>query len=185
MVTMVGVLRRFGRIGRRLAWNFEYRSGADFAGARSPVLLDLLAGLLPGRRVVELACGDGSLAEALRDLGPAAHAGYDISSVAIDRAVRRQLPGMAFACADMESWSPTAPFDLLLVEEAIYYLAPEAQVALLDRAFAAMGPDGRAVIVLHSATKHAAIIERLGRHFHVVADRRERDRCYLVLGPRQ
>ncbi|WP_448582166.1 class I SAM-dependent methyltransferase [Thermaurantiacus sp.] len=181
---MVGVLRRFGRIGRQLAWNIEYRQGAEFVGARSPVLLELLAVLLPGRRVVELACGDGSLAAALGGFGHATYQGFDISSVAIALAIRRQLPGMTFAVADMESWTPAAPFDLLLVEEAIYYLAPDAQVALLERAFAAMGPDGLAVIVLHSATKHAAIIERLGQRFRLVTDRRERDRAYLVLGPR-
>lgn len=184
MVTLVGTLRRFGPIGRRLAWNIEFRNGAQFSGARSPVLLELLQTHLRDKRVVELACGDGSLAEAVRDYGWASYLGFDISSVAIATATQRQIPGVRFALGDMENWNPSGPFDLLLIEEAIYYLVPEKQIELLERAFAAMGPAGLAIVVLHSARKHGAIIDRLGQRYPVVTDRREGDRCYLILGRR-
>lgn len=183
MVTFVGVLRRLGPVGRRLAWNRQFRNGTGFAGERSPVLLALLCAQLAGRRIVELGCGDGSLAAAVVDQGWVSYKAFDISSVAIGLAEARRLPRVQFQVAEMEAWTPSDPFDLLLIEEAIYYLAPGKQTALLDRAFAAMGPGGRAVIVIHSAEKHAAIVERMRQRYRVLTDRRERGRCYLVLAP--
>jgi len=49
----------------------------------------LLAPHLHGRRVVELGCGSGLLAELLMKLGAKAYEGYDISDVAIGRAKER------------------------------------------------------------------------------------------------
>ncbi len=56
---------------------------------RLDVAARLLAPHLAGRRVVELGCGSGLLAERLLTLGAASYQGYDLSDVAIGRAEQR------------------------------------------------------------------------------------------------
>ena len=56
---------------------------------RMDAAVHLLAPHLAGRRVVELGCGSGLLAERLLALGAASYQGYDISTVAIARAKQR------------------------------------------------------------------------------------------------
>lgn len=56
---------------------------------RQETALALLAPHVPGRRLVELGCGSGRLAERLMALGAAAYHGIDVSPVAIARAHER------------------------------------------------------------------------------------------------
>jgi len=82
MVSLTGVLRRLGPLGRKLAWNREFREGAEFAGLRSETMVSLVAKYGEGRSVVELACGDGSLSRSLGAMPFVAYAGYDVSDEA-------------------------------------------------------------------------------------------------------
>ena len=57
--------------------------------SRLETAVQLLASYLPGRRVVEIGCGSGLLADRLLELGAASYQGYDISDAAIVRAKQR------------------------------------------------------------------------------------------------
>ncbi len=131
---------------------------------------------------MELACGDGSLARAIQDFGWLSYSGLDISSEAISRASSVSGQDIRFRVQDMEGWVPDEDFDLLIIEEALYYLPTSSQDSLLDRAFAAMGPAGTAIIALHSRVKFAAMIDRLEKRYPVRQKVVEGNRCYLVLG---
>jgi trans-aconitate methyltransferase len=181
MVSITGILRRFGPLGKRIAWNREFRNGAHFSGSRSAALLGLIRDRCDGKRIVELACGDGSLACAIQDYGWAAYDGFDIAAEAVAQAQAYSRSDMRFHVQDMEGWKPSEPFDLLIIEEALYYLSAAAQRELLDRAFAAITPEGAAILALHSRTKFRSIIERLRAVYGLETEVYEGERCYLVL----
>jgi len=181
MISITGILRRLGPLGRKVAWNREFRNGAHFSGARSPVILSLVRDYCGEKRIIELACGDGSLARASQGFSWLSYDGFDISSVAIEQARATSIPQQNFHVLDMESWTPQKDFDLLIIEEALNYLSPAAQLALLRRAFDRMGPTGIAIITMHSRTKFKSLAERLYANFKIMQEQSEGDRCYLVL----
>jgi 2-polyprenyl-3-methyl-5-hydroxy-6-metoxy-1,4-benzoquinol methylase len=181
MPSITGILRRFGRWGRKAAWNREFRKEAHFVGERSELLLKIIKDTCEGKRIVELACGDGSLARAIQSFGWLSYDGYDISSVAIEQARVCSTPEMKFHLQDMEGWAPLHNFDVLIIEEAIYYLSPKAQIDLISRAFKGMGPTGLIIIAMHSRKKFNRVIARLRSAFKVQAEHNEGDRCYLLL----
>jgi cyclopropane fatty-acyl-phospholipid synthase-like methyltransferase len=183
MVTVTGVLRRLGPFGRKLAWNREFRLGPSFSGSRSPNSIALVERYGGGKRIVELGCGDGSLARTLGNVGFASYIGYDISDEAVRQASDAALPNQLFAVESMEDWNPTGPLDLLVLEETINYLSPAEQRRLMARTFAAMPDDGRIIVITHSETKHAATLQNVRATGTIVEEFKEGDRVYLVLGP--
>jgi len=115
--------------------------------------LDLAARLLaphvPGRRMVEVGCGSGLLAERLIALGAASYAGYDISEVAIERANTRiaQASGggaIRFAVAGVEDLPPQG--DALVLSLGLVDWLPPDQIGRLF----AIGRDGSC---LHSCSE--------------------------------
>jgi SAM-dependent methyltransferase len=109
----------------------------------------LLAPHLAGRRVVELGCGSGLLAERLMTLGAASYQGYDLSDVAIERAEQRSArsprrEAMRFAVAAVADLPPQG--DALIVSLGLVdWLAP----ADLDHLFAL----GRQGSCLHAVSE--------------------------------
>lgn len=126
---------------------------------RLEAAVTLLAPHLPGRRLVELGCGSGLLAERLMTLGAASYQGFDISDRAIARARQRLA---AVPLADRMAFDVAAVGDL--------------------------GPQGDALVFslglfdwLSSADiAHVFSIGRHGRYFHAVAELRRRSIEQLI-----
>lgn len=173
---ITGILRRLGPIGRRIAWDREFRGEPSFVGERSAAMVRLCGAFDPSIKVVELACGDGSLAEVL-SLRYADYTGFDISAVAVE-AAKRKAPSAQFHVSSMEDWKPDGLFDLLIIEEAMYYLSPADQRAILRRAFDA---GARVLITVHDAAKHAKTIENCKAESFLIGEFSENARSFLVL----
>lgn len=113
-----------------------------FEDERTRPVADLLARVplaAPGR-IVDLGCGPGNSTEALAARYPgAALAGLD-SSPAMLAAARRRLPGVPFEEADLASWSPDGPVDLLFAN-AVFQWVPD-HLAVLTRLVGALPAGG-------------------------------------------
>ncbi len=132
----------FERLAARLSGSL--RSRLDRAVA-------LVTPHLPGRRVVELGCGSGLLAERLMAAGAASYHGFDIAEVAVDKA-RARFAGSPYGtsvCFDVAGVGELPPQgDALVLSLGLFdWLTP----AEIDRVFA---------------------VGREGRYFHAVAERR-------------
>lgn len=116
------------------------RSAADFdffyklpdpwhisrAKFRDKVLRHWLSGLVRGRSVLELGCGEGHLTQAV--LGEAKSiTGIDISDVAIDRARTRKISNAKFIRSDFLQASFEG-YDVITAIECLYYLSPRNSV---------------------------------------------------------
>ena len=130
--------------------------------SRMETAVRLLAPHLAGRRVVELGCGSGLLAESLLKLGAASYQGYDISDVAIARAKQRAatsprgdaMQSNVAAVTDLPSQDDALVVSLGLIE----WLSPSE----LDRLFAL----SRRGLFFHSfSEKHWSVTQLIHRAY--------------------
>src|SRR4051812_19805055 len=90
----------------------RYLTYADERGRPFVDLLARIAATAP-RTVVDLGCGPGNLTALLAERWPAADVlGMDSSPEMIAKA--RELGGLRFQVADLRSWAPPEPVDVLV-----------------------------------------------------------------------
>ena len=117
-----------------------------FAGQRLRPAVDLLArvGAESPRRVVDLGCGAGNVTRLLRARWPEAHViGYDNSPEMLDEAREsdlRNTDAVEWRHADLASWTPDAPVDVLYSNAALHWL--DDHPALFARLLDALAPGG-------------------------------------------
>lgn len=113
-----------------------------FADERSRPARDLLAAvpLTAVRRAVDIGCGPGNSTELLVERFPDAEVvGLD-SSPEMLAAARKRLPGVRFVEADVATWQPQEPVDLLYANATFQWVTDHGTV--LKRLFAAQPAGG-------------------------------------------
>jgi trans-aconitate 2-methyltransferase len=115
-----------------------------YAGDRSRPFADLLArvaGDIP-RFIADLGCGPGKLTRTLAERWPAAQVvGVDSSPDMLAQARPLAVPGrLHFVQADIPSWSPDQPLDLIVSNAALQWV-PEHDV-LIPRLVKLLSPSG-------------------------------------------
>ena len=134
------------------SWDERYRV-AEFVWSTRPnrFLPPEVEGLTPGR-ALDLACGEGRNAVWLATRGWDA-TGVDFSTSGLEKAARLAEANnvtVGWICADVTTWQPVAPFDLVVV---FYLQLPEAQrSAALGSAARALAPGGTLLVVAHDLT---------------------------------
>jgi len=113
-----------------------------FEDERTRPARDLLNGvpLDAPRSVVDVGCGPGNSTELLVERYPKATVSAFDSSAEMLVAARKRLPGVAFAQASAETWTPDAPPDLIYAN-AVFQWVPD-HVAVLVRLVEALAPGG-------------------------------------------
>lgn len=113
-----------------------------FEEERAAPARDLLAQvrLTDARRIVDIGCGPGNSTELLAARFPKAEIlGFD-SSPDMLAAARKRLPGAEFVEADVTSWTPDGPVDLLYAN-AVFHWVPD-HLSVLARLFETLAPGG-------------------------------------------
>lgn len=115
---------------------------ARFGDERLQPVLDLLARVpldAPGR-IVDLGCGAGASTIPLVARWPSAETVGIDTSPAMLKAAREKLPGVAFTEADVASWEPDAPVDLLFANAVLQWVPDHDR--LLPRLMGHLAPGG-------------------------------------------
>ncbi|MGB3742540.1 MAG: trans-aconitate 2-methyltransferase [Castellaniella sp.] len=119
---------------------------ALFESERTRPVRDLLAAV-PPREVAwaaDLGCGPGNSTEILQRFHPdAAICGVD-SSADMLAAARGRLPDVRFKQADIATWDPGQPYDLILANASLQWIPDHA--ALFPRLAAQLAPGGSLAI---------------------------------------
>jgi SAM-dependent methyltransferase len=112
-------------------WSDEqYADSAAYLSHRAALVVSLGPPLVPGDTVLDLACGDGGLADPLLDAGMR-YIGVDLSAPMVE-AARRRLAGRADVLeADLNDYAPAGPVQATTCFRAIYYARDRR--ALLER----------------------------------------------------
>jgi len=140
---------------------------ARFCEARSRPAVELLA-RLPVRRlrtIVDLGCGDGPVTAMLVERWPDARiAGVDSSSAMLERA-RAQCPTVDFIEADISTWQPADPPDLIFSNAALHWVDDHA--ALFPRLATMLAPGGLLAVQMpgnFDAPSHRLLAARVRSH---------------------
>jgi ubiquinone/menaquinone biosynthesis C-methylase UbiE len=144
--------RRIQRYGWDLAADaYERLWRAQLAPAQAALLAT--ARLVPGERVLDVACGTGLVTfDAARAVGPDGHVlGVDLSDRMVDaaesRASQARWRNVSFACMDAEQLTvPDASFDVVLCALGLMYM-PDPEKALREMR-RVLRPGGRLVSVV-------------------------------------
>ncbi|MFN2469297.1 MAG: trans-aconitate 2-methyltransferase [Gaiellaceae bacterium] len=97
-----------------------YADAARYLEHRAELIVSLGPPLEAGDRVLDLACGDGGLAEPLLARG-LAYAGVDLSEEMVAAARRRLADRAPVALADLNDYAPPEPVAATTCFRAIYY----------------------------------------------------------------
>jgi len=119
-------------------WELQHRRGTwarQLAAAHEGPRYQALAAAIeeggPGRSVLDLGCAQGLLAAHLTSCSCL---GVDISAAAVD-AARLTMPDdgrgrFRFEVADVRSWTPPAPADVIVFNELLYYFTRPTTLVL-------------------------------------------------------
>jgi trans-aconitate 2-methyltransferase len=104
-----------------LTWDPDLLLRFDYE--RVQVVNDLLSRApAAASRIIDLGCGPGTSTRMLVDRYPgAAITGVDISETMLAVATKR-APGAEFVCADIASWRPEAPVDLVVADSCLQWV---------------------------------------------------------------
>ncbi|MBX5147687.1 trans-aconitate 2-methyltransferase [Rhizobium lentis] len=111
-----------------MAWSASQY--AKFEDERTRPARDLLAQvpLQSLRRAIDLGCGPGNSTELIIErYGAAGVSGLD-SDINMLEAARKRLPGTAFVEADLGSWQPAEPADLLFANAVFQWLPDHLEI---------------------------------------------------------
>ena len=132
------------RVARRETFNRDAELYDRARPGYPPELFDALAGLAglgPGRRVLEIGCGTGQATVPLAERGceiVAVELGADLARVARRNLAR--FPSVEVVVAAFEEWPPPAePFDLVLAATSWHWLDPAVRVGRAASALRAGG----------------------------------------------
>jgi trans-aconitate 2-methyltransferase len=127
-------------VGIELSWSAKQY--VAFEDERTRPVRDLLASLPPidAHSVIDLGCGPGNSTEVLAACYPQANiSGIDSSSDMIE-AARRRLPHVSFAVEDLQAWKDAGPFDVILANAVLQWVAHHE--SLLPRLVKRLAPGG-------------------------------------------
>ena len=145
-----GLIQRYGPESmKRVLWNSE------FAGGRWSCLDDTSGDCVypyvekyaRNGSVLDLGCGSGNTGVELNVAAYQQYVGVDISDAAIDQAKRRNEADQradknSYFQSDILSYVPTQQYDVVLLREVIYYIAPSKVKNMLERYANFLRPKG-------------------------------------------
>lgn len=102
-----------------------------FSNERTQPFLDLLAIVqpAPGSRVVDLGCGTGELTRVVHErVGAAETVGIDSSETMLAKSAEFAASGLRFERADIATYRPLAPFDVVFSNAALQWVPDHASL---------------------------------------------------------
>jgi trans-aconitate 2-methyltransferase len=130
---------------------------ALFAAERRRPFDDLVALVtpVPGGRVVDLGCGQGSLTVDLhRHVRAASTVGVDASSAMLAEAAAHAGDGVTFEPGDLTTWTPPEPVDVVFANASMHWAHDHP--ALLARLARELRPDGQLAFQVPANADHPA-----------------------------
>ena len=137
----------------RATWDREYAAGewSKLGNLDEMPRYAMIAGYAraigSAASVLDVGCGEGYLARWLFEAGTRRYTGIDVSRVAIDKAQTSAPSEARFEVADAVTFDPGERFDMIVLNEVLYYMDRPEEV--LDRYAGFLTPDGYLVISMY------------------------------------
>lgn len=118
-----------------------------------------LVGDVRGKRVLDLACGEGFFSRRLKTLGAASVVGVDISAEMIrlaDQHERDDSHGIEFVCADVRDLGDLGQFDIVVAAYLLHYAPNVDDLAIMCRNIRRHLPDAGRFVTLNENPQQPA-----------------------------
>jgi len=145
----MNLLDKFHHWRRKRRWNKQYRSGrweslkSELEAKRYHQIIDYMKEFAPTNpAILDIGCGDGVLNRRMDGFEYAYFLGVDFSSVSIDKAKAQQFPKSEFLAEDAIKFQPQRNFDVIVFNEAFYYIPDSEKNKVLNRMLAHLTPNG-------------------------------------------
>jgi trans-aconitate methyltransferase len=145
----MNILDKFHNWRRKMRWNKQYRGGRweslkrDIEHARYTKIIDLIKTHgASNPSILDLGSGEGVLNEKLNGFNFSYFLGIDFSSVSIKKANAKKFPNSEFEVADLHFFKPKKTFDIIIFNEAFYYIHNAKKEDVLKTMINHLNPGG-------------------------------------------
>ncbi|RMA58567.1 class I SAM-dependent methyltransferase [Ulvibacter antarcticus] len=136
----MNILDKFHNWRRRRRWDKQYKEGkwdnlkSEKEAKRYFQIIDYLRKHgTANPSILDIGCGDGVLNDRMQDLEFSYFLGLDYSKVSIEQAKKKQFPKAEFISEDVHTFTPSRKFDVIVFNEAFYYIHESEKTIVLDR----------------------------------------------------
>lgn len=150
------LIDRFHHWRRRRRWNRQYSSGrwdsleSEKEAARYQQIIRFIEQLGPkDPTVLDIGCGDGVLTQRMKPVSYNTFLGVDYAAASIEKARKRQLPNAEFQVADALHFEPARVFDVIVFNEAFYYIEDSHKKTVLERMLTKLAKDGLLIVSIY------------------------------------
>jgi len=145
----MNLLDKFHHWRRKRRWNKQYKSGrweslkSDLEAARYYQILDYLKTHAPNNpAILDIGCGDGVLNQRINNYEFDYFLGVDFSEVSIQKAKANNYPKAEFIAKDVLQFKPERDFDVIVFNEAFYYIPQTERTRVLSLMMDHLTPAG-------------------------------------------
>jgi 2-polyprenyl-3-methyl-5-hydroxy-6-metoxy-1,4-benzoquinol methylase len=142
-------LQKFHNWRRKRRWNKQYRHGkwenlkSEKEAKRYYQVIDyIIEYSLLNPVILDIGCGNGVLNERMKGLDFEYFLGLDFSQVSIKQAENKKLPKAEFIAEDVVNFRPQRNFDVVIFNEAFYYIHDTEKDNVLNRMLQNLNKDG-------------------------------------------
>jgi 2-polyprenyl-3-methyl-5-hydroxy-6-metoxy-1,4-benzoquinol methylase len=153
-------------------WDKEYAAGewSKLGSLDEMPRYALVAGYIrtfsPAASVLDVGCGEGNLSRWLFESGNRPYMGVDVSRIAINEARARSSSEARFEVADAATFDPREQFDIIVLNEVLYYMAePETVV---ERYEGFLKPGGVLIISMYRVAESICAWRRCASRLEVM-----------------
>lgn len=149
----MNIIEKFRHWKRKHRWNRQYKSGrweklkstresgryktivtfSELYGNKNPDILDL-------------GSGEGVLLDYYNTDSISSFHGIDFSSVSIEKANSSNRAKATFSCEDLHDYKPTSNYDIIVFNEAFYYIHESKKQDVLDTIKKHLKPNGIIIV---------------------------------------
>ncbi len=136
---------------RKMKFNSQYRRGKwnKLAGEKESVRylkIDQFLHQYQPKRILDLGCGDGVLNRRMSYNNFDYFKGIDYAPVSIEKAKKQNFPKAEFETQDLLSFDTDETFDMIILNEAFYYIHETERQNVLRNILKSLAPDGVLVV---------------------------------------
>ena len=142
-------LQKFHNWRRKRRWNKQYRHGkwenlkSEKEAKRYYQVIDYIKEYSHLNPVIlDIGCGNGVLNERMKGLDFEHFLGLDFSQDSIKQAENKKLPKAEFIAEDVVNFRPQRNFDVVIFNEAFYYIHDTEKDNVLNRMLQNLNEDG-------------------------------------------
>ena len=145
----MNILDKFHHWRRKRRWNKQYKSGrweslkTELEAKRYYQIIDFMREYGPENpAILDIGCGDGVLNRRMESFEFEYFLGVDFSEVSIEKAKAEQFPKSEFLAEDAIKFKPSRTFDVIIFNEAFYYIPDSEKDNVLNLMLEHLSPKG-------------------------------------------